>query len=456
MVRGAAKIIVATIAVAMAPGCAGPITQVGTVSQADVRAEQQEQLRLAAQTALANQQRVERIATPLLDAAGPLCAKSSPARRTKRGGAPKELVAPISGVCTFDVIAQHGSELNAAADGKHIFVETAMLRFASDEELSVVIAHEIAHNAMHHLDAQAKNALGGAMLGALADIASAAGHVNTHGRYTKLGAEVGAQVYSQDFEREADYVGLYIMAWAGLPVDKAAGFWRRMAVEHPTGILFSTTHPTTAERFVRLEQWAREVDRKLLSGEAFGPEMKDQRRVVASRPSTKAQGTSTGDVALATISTSSATPLAADAGPKTSFAPTPASPPAVVAAAPATTEKATTGAPAKSITPESEDERFARATIGAPRSPAERDAAVPAYDRGMAYLGAHDWELAKASLKEALRLDGSVAAYHAALGEVYSVEEDWTGAAAEYTAALLIDVDNKEYRARLKEARSRR
>jgi len=46
--------------------------------------------------------------------------------------------------------------------------------------------------------------------------------------------------------------------------------------------------------------------------------------------------------------------------------------------------------------------------------------------------------------------------YHAALGEVYFVEEDWAGAAAEYTAALLIDVDNAEYRARLKEARARK
>ena len=74
----------------------------------------------------------------------------------------------------------------------------------------------------------------------------------------------------------------------------------------------------------------------------------------------------------------------------------------------------------------------------------------------MAYLGAHNWGLAKAEFQKALRLDGSVAAYHAALGEVLIVEQDWAGAAAEYTAALLIDVDNQDYRARLKEARSRK
>jgi Tfp pilus assembly protein PilF len=74
----------------------------------------------------------------------------------------------------------------------------------------------------------------------------------------------------------------------------------------------------------------------------------------------------------------------------------------------------------------------------------------------MAFLGAQDWSHAKAEFKKALRLDGSVAAYHAGLGEVLMVEEDWAGAAAEYTAALLLDVDNQEYRERLKEARSRK
>ena len=97
----------------------------------------------------------------------------------------------------------------------------------------------------------------------------------------------------------------------------------------------------------------------------------------------------------------------------------------------------------------------ARATIGAPRSEADRQAAVPAYERGRAFLGAHRWGEAKKEFRDALRLDGSVAAYHAGLGEVLLVEEDWAGAAAEFTAATIIEGNNAEYRARLKEARSR-
>lgn len=453
--RSWSRTILGTAAL-IASACAGPLTQVGTVSRADVKAEQQEQLRLAAELALANQQRVDRLAAPLLHAAGPLCGRVKPAKPPKRGREEASLVAPSEGVCPFQVRVPHADELNAAADGSKIYVATAMLRFASDDELSVVLAHEIAHNAMRHRDAQMKNVLGGALLGAVADIAMAAGGHNTGGQYTQMGADAGAKAFSQDFEREADYVGLYILAWAGLPVDKASGFWRRMAVEHPTGIVFASTHPTTAERFVRLEQWAREVKTKLASGEAFGPEMKDPRLRVASRASAAPRRTvSGGDVALTAGSDDNATPrLGTDAGSKALLAPkanTATTPENAVAS-----EKAVAPAPRVSPTPDADDERFARATIGAPQSEADRAAAGPAFERGMRYLGAHSWGLAKVQFREALRLNGSVAAYHAALGEVLTVEEDWAGAAAEYTAAVLLDVDNQEYRARLKEARSRR
>jgi Tfp pilus assembly protein PilF len=102
------------------------------------------------------------------------------------------------------------------------------------------------------------------------------------------------------------------------------------------------------------------------------------------------------------------------------------------------------------------DERFARATIGAPLSEADRSAAAPAFERGMAYVDRHEWGNAVAQFREAVRLDGSVAAYHAALGEVFLIQEQWADAEAEYTAALLIDVENTTYRARLKQARARR
>jgi len=54
---------------------------------------------------------------------------------------------------------------------------------------------------------------------------------------------------AEDFEREADYVGLYIMALDGWPIDSAPDLWRRMAAQSPGSIKFASSHPTTAERF---------------------------------------------------------------------------------------------------------------------------------------------------------------------------------------------------------------
>ncbi len=86
----------------------------------------------------------------------------------------------------------------------------------------------------------------------------------------------GAAAYSQDFEAEADYVGLYYLARAGFPTEGAADFWRRMAVEYPASIKssHSASHPATAERFLALEQVSREIERKEATGVALTPERK--------------------------------------------------------------------------------------------------------------------------------------------------------------------------------------
>ena len=55
---------------------------------------------------------------------------------------------------------------------------------------------------------------------AAVDVAAGAGGYNANGAFTRSGADAGAQVFSQDFERAADYVGLY-MALGGWPIDSA-------------------------------------------------------------------------------------------------------------------------------------------------------------------------------------------------------------------------------------------
>ena len=84
---------------------------------------------------------------------------------------------------------------------------------------------------------------------------------------TDFGAQTGARAFSQDFEAEADYVGVYHAGRAGYDVRKAASFWRRLGASHPAAIhLAGSTHPSTAKRFLALEQAVAEFERKREKG----------------------------------------------------------------------------------------------------------------------------------------------------------------------------------------------
>lgn len=195
--------------------------------------------------------------------------------KLKRGETVSTMTIPMDTVCNYSVVVQKDDALNAFADGNAIYVTSAMMRFVSEPgEIETVVAHEIAHNAMRHIDAKKRNAAMAGIFGALLDVAAATQGVNTGGEYTKQMSALGAMTFSQDFEREADYVGLYIMARANQPVTSSANLWRRMATESPGSIKFASSHPTTVERYVRLEAAAAEIEQKRASGQPLVPETK--------------------------------------------------------------------------------------------------------------------------------------------------------------------------------------
>jgi len=162
-------------------------------------------------------------------------------------------------ICDYPALLVSDDVVNAYADGQRVVITTGMIRFAeSDDELALVVGHEMAHNARGHLDKK----LGNSLLGGILDVAIAFGTgVNTGGAFS----QAAAQSFSQEFETEADYVGVYMAARAGFAIKEAPSFWRRMAVEHPGSIKtnFMASHPSTPERFLRLERAVEEIaDRK--------------------------------------------------------------------------------------------------------------------------------------------------------------------------------------------------
>src|SRR5690606_30817710 len=72
----------------------------------------------------------------------------------RRDGVERDVTVPLDPVCSYAVHVTNEGILNASADGKAVYVEQTMMRFAEDHELAAVVAHEIAHNAMGHIDAK--------------------------------------------------------------------------------------------------------------------------------------------------------------------------------------------------------------------------------------------------------------------------------------------------------------
>ncbi len=180
--------------------------------------------------------------------------------------------------CYFDVGMATKGPVNAWADGEKVMVTPAMVAFtASEAELAMVVAHEYAHNVLKHVQSTQMNSLGGALAGALVDAFAASRGWNTGSEFSGLGAEMGRLRYSIAFEKEADYVGLYIVARAGYDLRQAQLFWRRMSAYDPDGIYGGSTHPSNAERFVAMNAVIREIDAKQQAGQPLLPEMGNSR-----------------------------------------------------------------------------------------------------------------------------------------------------------------------------------
>ena len=203
-------------------------------------------------------------------------AGTSTSLEVQRAGAPLSMTVDPQRACAFRSQLGNQDVINAAADGKRILVTRGMMRFVRDDnELALVIGHELAHNAMGHMDAKRGNFV----LGSILDVLAAAYGVNTQGMF----GNAAASAYSQDFEAEADYVGLYMMALAGFDLGNAPQFWRRMAVAHPGSIRgggMMASHPASPERFVSLEEAIKEIRTKQASGSPLKPELKKPEPVV--------------------------------------------------------------------------------------------------------------------------------------------------------------------------------
>ncbi len=167
--------------------------------------------------------------------------------------------------CPYILLTEKSKEVNAFADGNKIYITTAIESLADkDQELALVIGHEMAHNTMEHINKKTANVV----LGSLADV----GIGILTGVQSDLFTQVGAGAYTQSFEAEADYYGIYYTARAGYDVSEAPELWRKMATKSPNSIhLEGSTHPSSAKRYLALKASAEEIMEKKKKGQPLTP-----------------------------------------------------------------------------------------------------------------------------------------------------------------------------------------
>lgn len=125
-----------------------------------------------------------------------------------------------------------------------IFTQALIKSARNADEMAFVMGHEAAHHILGHIARQVKNAEEGARI--FGELAEARGE-DAAGieRAQKLGAEVGIQSYTKDFELEADRMGTFITYSAGYnPLIGMAYFDR---VPDP-GDRFLASHPPNSKR----------------------------------------------------------------------------------------------------------------------------------------------------------------------------------------------------------------
>lgn len=154
-------------------------------------------------------------------------------------------------------------EWNAMAMANYsIYVYTGIMEDLGDDELAVVLGHEIAHATYEHSRRQAgKNQLSG-IVGQLAT--AGAGLIgNSTARTvaqqaTQLGYAAFNNSYSRDYEDQADRVGLRYVYEAGYDYKAAPALWRRFAEKYGdqdavTNFFFGD-HSRSSERADALEK----------------------------------------------------------------------------------------------------------------------------------------------------------------------------------------------------------
>ena len=128
-------------------------------------------------------------------------------------------------------------EWNAMAMANYsIYVFSGLMADLDDDELALVLGHEIAHATYEHSRRGAKTGMMAGIAGQAASIGAGLLKNDTARAAAQQGAAMGAMTatntYSRDYEDQADRVGLRYVYEAGYDYRKAPELWRKFAAKY--------------------------------------------------------------------------------------------------------------------------------------------------------------------------------------------------------------------------------
>ncbi|KQT31975.1 peptidase M48 family protein [Sphingomonas sp. Leaf412] len=140
-------------------------------------------------------------------------------------------VRPVAGCrAEFEVLAT--TKLGASSDGRVVQVGAPLFLRFDDEQIAVVVAHELAHTILRH---RIRLEAAGVKWGLLAQF----------GRNARLFRET---------ETEADVLGAFLLRNAGWDAQAAVRFWRTQGAKIDGGMFHSRTHPSAKDRAATIER----------------------------------------------------------------------------------------------------------------------------------------------------------------------------------------------------------
>lgn len=174
-----------------------------------------------------------------LDRIDAAIARGGPVRLSVGGewGAREVIVTPLA-ACDYDVHLDVSDELNARADGTSVHISSALASFAATpDDLAIVLGHELAHNVLEHREILDREAPARRVFG---NLAVAPGRLEAA-------------------ERDADRVGLQLMARAGFAYEVAPDFWLRFGQANWRVRWAQWGHPSAAARAEQLRAVVLEI-----------------------------------------------------------------------------------------------------------------------------------------------------------------------------------------------------